>query len=62
MQRLGYYGLGIAFGLLILGWVQVQKSKMKRANAPANSGQVESGPPVDAQPQAPADTLTDPRP
>jgi len=50
MQRLGYYALGIALGLLILGWVQVQKSKMKQANTPPGSGQVESGPPVDAEP------------
>ena len=51
-QRLGYYALGIAFGLLILGWVQVQKAKMKHVNAPAGSEQVESGSAVDATHEA----------
>ena len=50
MQRLGYYALGIALGLLILGWFQVQKMRMKQANAPAGSAQGESGPPVEAEP------------
>ncbi len=53
MQRLGYYALGIALGLMILGWVQVQKSKMKQANTPAPPAQIDPGQPGSAKQQAP---------
>ena len=50
MQRLGYYALGIALGLMILGWIQIQKSRAKQANAPAAPAQVVPGQPENAKP------------
>lgn len=47
MQRLGYYILGIALGLMILGWFQIQKMRTRQASPPA-----EVQPETDALPPA----------
>jgi hypothetical protein len=51
MQRLGYYIFGIALGLMILGWFQVQKLRAGqaggaevRAAEPASGAGGSSGP------------------
>ncbi len=62
MQRLGYYALGIALGLMILGWVQIQKSRAKQANTPAVPSQVDPGQPGNAEPQTSPDRSDEPRP
>jgi hypothetical protein len=37
MQRLGYYILGIALGLMILGWFQIQKMQAKATQSQTDS-------------------------
>ncbi len=37
MQRLGYYALGISVGLLLLGWIQVQKVRARNSQPPPSS-------------------------
>lgn len=50
-QRLGYYMLGIAIGLMVLGWFQMQRRIAVQQQAAEQAPRQQAGEPIDSPPR-----------